>query len=180
MRVNIDPEILKDILFYDEYSGLFTWKMREEKMFKNASSTDRWNTRWANKPAFTCTTVNGYKQGNIFAKRYYAHRVAYAITYDVWPIEIDHINGDRTDNRISNLRDVYYRGENMKNTKIRSDNKSGHVGVQWRDNLGKWVAHIQVRGKSIHLGVFVNYDDAVSARMKAGEVYGFHINHGVR
>lgn len=180
MKVNINPEILKDILFYDEYSGLFTWKMREEKMFKNAASTDRWNTRWANKQAFTCTTVNGYKQGNIFAKRYYAHRVAYAITYDVWPIEIDHINGDRTDNRISNLRDVYCRALNMKNSKLRKDNTSGYVGVAWNDKIEKWVSRINVDGLQIHLGVFEAYEDAISARINANLKYNFHVNHGLR
>lgn len=91
--------------------------------------------------------------------------------------EIDHINHDRSDNRISNLRDVPAK-ENAKNRKRYANNKSGHAGVYLRKDSGRYGANIQVNGRLKHLGTFANKCDAIAARRWAEDAYGYHDNHG--
>lgn len=91
--------------------------------------------------------------------------------------EIDHINGNKADNRICNLRCVDH-FTNMKNYPLPRNNKSGIIGVSWYKALSKWEAKIQHDGKSIHLGYFDDLDDAAKARKAAEEKYSFHANHG--
>jgi HNH endonuclease len=117
-----------------------------------------------------------YWQVRINGKIYLAHRLIWLLVHKAWPEnQIDHIDGSGLNNRIENLRDVT-NAENQKNAKKRKDNTSGHVGVCRR--FGKWVAHIQVSGRKIHLGLFTNRDEAVAARKAAEVKYNFHENHG--
>lgn len=97
--------------------------------------------------------------------------------YGNWPQHIDHINGDRLDNRIENLREVD-RAENMKNMRMPADNTSGFVGVT--RHYEKWKAQITVNGKHIYLGRFDHKKDAIAARIAANRKFGFHENHGSR
>jgi hypothetical protein len=100
------------------------------------------------------------------------------MVYGEWPnCQIDHINGDRTDNRIVNLRAVS-REENARNRKVPKNSSTGIIGVTKEG--GKWRAHIRIGGKKINLGRFENFDDAVCARKKANAHYNFHENHGNR
>jgi hypothetical protein len=90
---------------------------------------------------------------------------------------IDHINGNRSDNRILNLRDVP-QSLNLKNLRISEKNKSGHPGVYFsrRDNV--WHAQIYERGKPIYLGHSKDFDAAVTLRKNAEADLGYHPNHG--
>jgi hypothetical protein len=81
-------------------------------------------------------------------------------------VEIDHINGNRLDNRRCNLR-VCTRMENGRNLSLRRDNKSGFKGVRWHKGARKWCASIMVDQKSIHIGMFEDMNDAVLAYNKA-------------
>lgn len=109
-----------------------------------------------------------------------AHRVAWALHYGEWPDgQIDHINGDKADNRLDNLRVVTAQG-NAKNRPLRSDNTSGHVGVYWVTETKQWMAQIKVDGRQVTIGRYKTFEDAVVARKKAEEVHGYHANHGRR
>jgi len=121
---------------------------------------------------------DGYRQVQINGRRHYAHRLAWALHYGAWPADqIDHINGNRDDNRISNLRAVT-RSENMRNQKLHATNSSGRAGVGWHSPTKKWQARISHGGKGVHLGLFDSFADACAAREAAEREYGFHENHG--
>jgi hypothetical protein len=101
-----------------------------------------------------------------------------AMTTGHWPNgDVDHINGDRQDNRICNLRNVT-RSENCMNSSISKRNKSGVLGVCWTSRERKWLAQIQHNGKNIHIGSFDVLEDAKAARLNKEKELGFHENHG--
>lgn len=91
--------------------------------------------------------------------------------------QIDHLDHNRYNNRIENLRLVTNQ-ENHRNMPIRKDNCSGYTGVRWVIDRGKWSATICIDGKTKHLGLFRDKDDAIAARQEAEIKYGFHPNHG--
>lgn len=92
-------------------------------------------------------------------------------------MQIDHINGIRSDNRICNLRLVDCK-ENAKNQRKNKRNKNAFGGVFFNKQKKKYVSRIKVNGKSIFLGYFNLIDDAIAARKEANKKYGFHENHG--
>lgn len=172
-----DVCLLRKLLRYDPETGSLYWLPRPSEMFPKPQQANTWNTKNAGKETFTLTH-KGYKQGTIFDAKFRAHRVAWALYYGAWPaLHLDHINGDRTDNRITNLREVV-RSENQRNQKRRTDNTSGATGVSWYVLQGKWVAEIYVDGKKKNLGYFDTYEEAVSARKLAEVTHGYHPNHG--
>lgn len=101
--------------------------------------------------------------------------------YGDWPKnEIDHINKDKQDNRINNLRDVTT-AENQRNRKLMVTNKSGACGVHKlnkRYSALVWSAVIMVDKKQIYLGSFRTKEQAIKARKAAERKHGFHPNHG--
>lgn len=132
----------------------------------------------AGREALTALNRGGYKRGHLLGVSVRAHQVAWLFTHGEWPAdEIDHVNGDKTDNRPENLR-LVTRAQNMRNTAKPITNTSGHVGVSWHKRAGKWEAHIEFCGKKKHLGLFSDLDAAVSARKYAAGELGFHENHG--
>jgi hypothetical protein len=93
-------------------------------------------------------------------------------------LDIDHINHDREDNQIKNLR-VVTRSDNMRNAGKSKGNTSGATGVCWSKQNNKWKAQIGVAGGNKNLGFFTNKDEAIEARAEANIKYNFHTNHGV-
>lgn len=83
---------------------------------------------------------------------------------------VDHINGNKLDNRKSNLRICTVKQNNY-NHKIYKTSKTGYPGVGWHTKSGKWRARIQVDGKEIYLGIYENIEDAINARKTAEEYY---------
>ena len=174
----IEPEILRELLSYCPETGSLTWKSRPVTMFKDSGSAKSWNTRYADTPAFTPVNGSGYLGGRIFNQTYRAHRVIWALVHGKWPtLEIDHINGVRTDNRISNLREVH-RSENSKNKMTPSNNTSGQSGVSWHVGRRKWRVQISAGGKRLYLGLYRDLASAIAARDAAHARFGFHPNHG--
>ena len=146
-------------------------------MFTNNRSCSVWNARYAGQEAFTAN-MHGYKHGRVLSINMRAHRVAWAIVHGQWPSEhIDHINGDRADNRLHNLRHVS-RTVNNKNAKRREDNMSGCTGVHLDKRNSKWVAQINANGKRKFLGYFGSFAEARNARLIAEAQHGYHPNHG--
>jgi hypothetical protein len=138
----------------------------------------RWNTNYSGAETFKMKHSEGYLRGRVYGKFYLAHRVAWLLTYGTWPDDdIDHINGDRSDNRIANLR-VATRSENMKNAKMRVNNTSGVVGVSWHKAARKWHAEIKSNGRKFSLGLFRDLEHAAIARRAAQICLDFHENHG--
>lgn len=173
---------IKKFIRYDEDTGKFYWLERDEAYFNpgNQTQADRakaWNSKNAGKEAGN-TGFNGYRRISVLDKSHLAHRLAWAIYYGEWPSKcIDHINGDRADNRIANLRNVSKR-ENALNKRMSKYNTSGTVGVSWSPERGKWVAFINYGGGRKSLGRFSSKEDAIVARKHAEVVHGYHENHG--
>ena len=106
------------------------------------------------------------------------HRMAWTLHNKCKPSGfIDHINHDKSDNRIENLREVT-KVQNNRNKSMCKLNTSGNTGVSWhkRDNI--WEARIKVDYKQVYLGRFNSKEDAIKAREDAEVLYGFHANHG--
>jgi hypothetical protein len=167
--MSITSEELKRLLTYNHNSGEFNWKSRTDV-------SKSWNSRYAGRSAGT--ECNGYVKISINKKIYYAHRLAYLFMEGVEPDgEIDHIDGDRKNNRYENLRLVTSM-ENKRNMSTPRNNSSGTMGVRYRKDKNKWLAYISINNKSVHLGYFTSRELACSARLKAEKENGFHQNHG--
>lgn len=126
-----------------------------------------------------CINNCGYKVIIISGKICLAHRIIYEMFNG--PIEcgyeIDHIDHNKLNNSIENLRlvtDV----ENKRNRPKQINNTSEVTGVDYRKKVGKWRARIKLHGKLIELGEFHNFDEAVKVRKEAELLYNFHENHG--
>jgi hypothetical protein len=163
-------ELLK-ALDYDPTTGEFRWKYC-------ANRTKQRNSQWAGKAAGHIG-IDGYARILINGKQYLSHRLAWLYVIGRWPyIEIDHINGNRLDNRFSNLREAT-RSNNSSNTKKLSANLSGVKGVHWNSDVKKWAAQITKSGRRYHLGYFDNIEEATLSRQKAADrLHGKFANHG--
>lgn len=113
------------------------------------------------------------------SKKYAAHRIIWEMVHGDIPdgLNIDHIDGDGTNNKISNLR-LVTQSENCKNARLLSSSKTGVSGVTWYKPAGKYQVKIQVNGKQKHLGRFYDFFEATCCRKSAEVEYGFHTNHG--
>lgn len=172
------------VLKADFETGTLFWLPRTPDMFRlSANRTSEancaaWNGRYAGKEALAHASTDGYLCGHLLGPMCKAHRAIWLLYYREWPSDqIDHINGDRGDNRISNLR-VVTNAENGKNQRKSKKNTSGVQGVSWDKRYGKWIANITVSGRRKYLGSFSEFDAAVQKRSHAEALYGFHPNHG--
>lgn len=173
--------LLLQLLRYDAETGKLFWRERSAAMFTGGfhdaeTQARRWNTRFAGKEALTATSA-GYRFGAVNDALYLAHRIIWRMVYGIEPEIVDHINGDRTDNRITNLRDVDPTAS-VRNTKRPSHNTSGHSGVSYDSRRNKWAAYITLADKKKSLGSFDAIEDAITARKAAESKHGFHPNHG--
>lgn len=147
---------LKELLDYSPAHGAFTWRVNRSRTAK------------ANAPAGG-KTDSGYIRIIVCGKSYAAHRLAWLYVHGVWPTsEIDHINRNKADNRIANLRQVT-RSENCQNKDL-----SKLPGITWHKATSKWQARIKINQKLIHLGVFEDINEAKNARKQAELQYHTH------
>ena len=120
---------------------------------------------------------SGYMQLRLGDRMYRAHRVVWFLHYGEQPPEyIDHINGDRTDNRPENLRKACH-STNMANAKRRSSNTSGVKGVQRSGN--KWIGSVGFKGERHYVGPFTDIAEAeIAVRQLREQLHGDFTNHG--
>ena len=121
--------------------------------------------------------TNGYLAFHLNNKLYYSHRLAFLYMSGRFPIQVDHINHSRTDNRWINIREANA-SINSKNRSLKESNISGTTGVHFAKHAKMWRAQIQVKSKMISLGYFENKIDAIIVRKMAEYENGFHFNHG--
>ena len=169
-------EVLRQLLRYEPEAGKLFWLPRAPSLFPNGRNCGPWNSRNSGKEALNSLDGKGYLHGTLLGKTVQAHRIVWAIVYDGCPtMQIDHRDGNRSNNRIENLRlaDQFINSQNMQ---IGRRNTSSVVGVTWHKGGKKWAAQIVANGKSIYLGLFSDFDAAVAARRSAEIEHGFHQN----
>lgn len=174
-------QYLLECLRYNPEYGFLIWNERPRYHFKSNREQTRFNNRYSNKVS-GWITFNGYVMTSIGfkgnQKNYFSHRLVWFIVNKRMPLEfIDHINGNKADNRIINLREA----DSSINAKNRCENKnntSGYNGVSWHKKRKKYQSLICIDKKRIHLGYFENINDAIKARLIAENNFGFHFNHG--
>ena len=166
IRIN-DPltaEQLRAILDYDPEMGIFTWRHHPDY-------SKKWNVRYAGKPAGTI--VGAYRIILIKKRKYVASRLAWLWIYGKWPNDfVDHANGNKQDDRISNLR-AATKSQNTANMGAPSHNTSGLKGASWETRARKWKAQICFHGKRRWLGYFETAEEAHQAYCdEAVRLYG--------
>lgn len=178
MTPRADFTEISELLRYEPDTGRLFWMNRPRLKCADERSWKIWNTKHEGKEAFTGRTSSGYLSGRIFNKTYLAHRVCWLLATGDWPVEdIDHINGDRSDNRFVNLRSVSRTGNN-RNRRRSSNNTSGVTGVSWHFASSSWHATIGVGKKQVSLGYYKTVEAAEVARISANIKHGFSARHG--
>lgn len=155
--MKLTADRLRELLHYDADTGVFTWinppgmKMRRGALAGSSSRGDR-----------------GYVVIGIGGRRYRAHRLAWLYATGEWPTgEIDHLNGQRNDNRFANLRDVTH-SLNTQNLRAKRDRtRSGLLGAQFRGRTRRWRAQIRIGKVRYELGEFDTPEEAHAAYLAA-------------
>lgn len=175
----IDVGTVSALLDYDPASGVFTWKTRDRSYFKSDRQHKNWNARY---PGTAAGSINpkGYTGIAVLDRIYRAHHLAWLFVHGKWPSDVvDHINGNRSDNRISNLR-VVSALENSRHKTVRGWSATGRIGVTpyFYNGRQKYAARIRVDGRLRHLGYYASIDEASAAREAAEQKYGFSVHCG--
>ncbi len=150
---------LKGLLKYDPETGAFTWLVKRKS---------RAGYVLPGSVAGSVHKRTGYREIGIEGKLYLAHRLAWLYVHGEWPDNlIDHKDGERDNNKLSNLRqaDRSINGQNMRGP--RKDGTSGYLGVTWSKQRKKWAAQISVDGKHCHLGLHESPEIASNAYLSA-------------
>lgn len=156
---------LKTIVRYDSGAGHFTWLSNRGGKALAGAAAGSINRR-------------GYVEITIACRKWLGHRLAWYYEHGVIPSSVDHVNGNQSDNRLANLR-IASQGQNMANTKIRSNNTSGFKGVSWCSDTSRWVAQIRKDGKKRTIGRFDTPEAAHRAYcLAADRMHGEFARHG--
>lgn len=144
-------EYIRSILSYDPETGVLRWRT-----YRSGGKTSL---------LAGSSTSEGYMAVEINSKAYKNHRLAWLITHGYWPVEIDHINGNRKDNRLCNLRECSRSGNRQNLKSAHSNNASGLLGVSKRPY--GYQARLTLNGKTLTLGCFKTADEAHTAYLDA-------------
>ncbi len=172
----LHPALLRQLLRYEPETGRLFWLPRSPDMYAGLDRKQppeylcrRFNSMFAGKEAFTPSNRRGYKIGSIFNNSMMAHRVIWALVTGSWPkVEIDHIDGNPSNNCLANLREAT-RSQNMMNRPGFIGKTSRYKGVHFSSTTGKWRATIRARGKLTHLGSFPTELEAAAAYTDASK-----------
>lgn len=148
-------ERLRSVLHYDSKSGNFTWK----KSLRHGGKSRTAGT----------LRKDGYRHIRIDGTAYLSHRLAWLYVHGDWPKnQIDHINGDRLDNAIGNLRDAEAHINSQNHRRAWPNNRtSGLLGVSWNKRDKAWIAQISAKGVRRHIGTFPTKELAHDAYLSA-------------
>lgn len=149
----LTAERVRELLDYDQNTGVFVWRVSRGGSAKAGTAAGTKDS-------------HGHVQIRVDGVLHMAHRLAFLHATGCMPSEVDHINRERSDNRLANLRPVS-RSQNGHNRNTGVNNTSGAIGVSFVKHINKWQAYINVGGKRKNLGYFFDFDDAVLARKKA-------------
>lgn len=146
-------DLIRALLDYDPVTGNFKWRVPRGGLPAGAPAGG--------------THCQGYVAIQFCGKPRLAHRLAWLHFYGEWPSgNLDHINRNKKDNRIDNLR-IVTQSQNMQNTGLQQNNTSGFRGVSLNKPTGRWKAYIKVGGRRKHLGYFATQQEASAAYRNA-------------
>lgn len=173
------PEEIAAMVAYNPEDGSFIWQDRPDSHFASPKDAKIWRRRFLGKAAFITDNGKGYMCANLSGRRYYGHRVAFACMTGDWPKhEVDHINGNPSDNRWANLRDVTHTDNNRNMPAPKKKAASGVTGIYRTLNRACWAPQVSVGNRSIPLGNTPCLGIAIKRRREAEQLLGFHPNHG--
>lgn len=174
--IELTRQMFDSRLDYNPETGVLTWlNDRPIEKGETVSRYKNWKKRMAGREAGT-TNVEGYRQFAVNGTTYRTHRAAVAFMMGCCPanIEVDHIDGDRSNNRWSNLR-LVDRSENSRNMAMSSRNNTGIVGVSFDKRRNRYQAY----GCKKYLGSYRSIEDAAIARQKwLDKQNGYTDRHG--
>lgn len=161
-----DKNYLNEIFDYDAETGQLRWRAR-----RDVNNQALWNARYAGALAGHASKA-GYLIVRLSGQNYKAHRIAWKIAYGEDPEFIDHLDGNRANNKLDNLRDVT-QAQNNRNASIRKNSLAPYPGVEWHKRSRKFRAFIGRNGRYVSLGSFDTETEAVAARKAAEALEGF-------
>ena len=154
-KPNLTIERIREALAYNPETGVFVWRIRTSNRSPVGNIAGRDNG-------------NGYRRITLDGETVYAHRLAWAHFYGKHPEhEVDHADGSRSNNRISNLRLATHAQNGQNQPILRSTNTSGYCGVSWSKLHGCWEAYITVKGRKKNLGLYTDPTEAAAAYLSA-------------
>ena len=164
---------IKKMVTYDPETGSFYYGVLGK------SSKYGWQKQYAGRKMATSSKNGDYCRTNFCGYSVKSHRLAWLLMTGKWPKGmVDHINGDRSDNRWENLRDANYSQNAINRRKLNSNNTSGARQVSWNKEAKKWRAYVRANGRITHVGYFDLFSDAVEAQArKEVEIWGEYSPH---
>ena len=143
--------------------GVLYWKISPYKRIKSGTKAGT-------------LTDEGYIAIGYKKKRYYSHKIVFEMNHGYCPKLIDHLNGNKSDNEICNLRDATYQENSFNRI---GTSKSGIKGVYWLESRKKWIAQLRIEGKTYQIGRYKDINEAKTAVMNLrNKKHGDFANHG--
>jgi hypothetical protein len=167
-----DQQRLRALFDYDPSTGVLTWRSRTPDQFAGEHAQrlcNSWNARYAGTAAGSAD--DGYLKTRIEGESFRCHRIIYKLLTGMEPEEIDHVDGDKSNNRLQNLAPATH-SQNMKNVAKKKRDTNRHPGVFLVGR--RW--HVRVGNN--HIGTFGTEQDALAARRNEERKRGFSSNHG--
>ena len=148
--MELSQELLQETFFYED--GNLFWKKQTGRRINVGKVAGR--------------DCHGYRMIGLMKKSYMTHRLVFMFHHGYLPPEVDHIDGNKSNNKIENLRAATH-SENLKNQKLKSSNVSGQKNVGWAKREQRWRVRLTVDGKDKHIGYFKDRELADLVAMEA-------------